>query len=266
MSFIGITGDTHGSPLDMRKFSVKQFKKGKELTRDDFIIICGDFGFLWEQQESEEEKYWLDWLNDKPWTTLWLDGNHENFDRIYTLPTEQRYGSDVGVVRNNVLHLRRGNIYTLGGHSFFCMGGGLSIDKHYRLKFEEGYRRGVLKAKPKPRSCWWPEEYPSPEEWANAYKNLHAVDYRVDYVISHVPPYRVLDYYFGYSHHNKLDYDTVGINLQDMCDLLRFKMWYHGHMHLDIQRHPKFQAVYHEIVEVGEGYDYQDLWRTRFDS
>lgn len=41
-SMIYITGDTHG---DFARFSAKRLRSaGMELTQDDYIIICGDFG------------------------------------------------------------------------------------------------------------------------------------------------------------------------------------------------------------------------------
>ena len=46
------TGDTHG---DWTKFSTDIFPEQKEMTCEDFVIICGDFG-LWD--ETNEEKYW----------------------------------------------------------------------------------------------------------------------------------------------------------------------------------------------------------------
>ena len=60
---IYITGDLHGE-LEVNKFSSKKFIDGKFLTKNDYIIICGDFGLIWDGNNSE--KYWLDWLNNKP--------------------------------------------------------------------------------------------------------------------------------------------------------------------------------------------------------
>lgn len=37
---------------------------------------------------SNEEKYWLDWLGDRPWTTLFVDGNHECFPHLAELPVQ----------------------------------------------------------------------------------------------------------------------------------------------------------------------------------
>lgn len=75
------TGDTHGS-YDIKKLNTKFFKgmtgiAENELTREDYIIICGDFGLVWETENSRgyaEQEYWLNWLNKKPYTILFVDG------------------------------------------------------------------------------------------------------------------------------------------------------------------------------------------------
>lgn len=40
---IYITGDTH-IPIDIGKLSTSRFPKQKSLTKDDYVIVCGDFG------------------------------------------------------------------------------------------------------------------------------------------------------------------------------------------------------------------------------
>ena len=76
---IYITGDTHG---DVRRFSTKSFPEQKEMNKCDYVVVLGDFGLVWDWKgESKHEKNWLDWLEDKPFTTLFIDGNHENNDR-----------------------------------------------------------------------------------------------------------------------------------------------------------------------------------------
>ena len=49
-----ITGDTH-IPIDIKKLSAKKFPEQKNLTKKDYVIICGDFGGVWDG--SNEEKY-----------------------------------------------------------------------------------------------------------------------------------------------------------------------------------------------------------------
>ena len=116
---IYITGDTHG---EFQRFSGKRFEAGE----DDYLIICGDFGGVWDR--SAEQKYWLDWLAAKPWTTLFLDGNHENYDLLATYPVERWHGGKVQYIRPKLLHLMRGQVFVIDGLRFFVMGGASSHD------------------------------------------------------------------------------------------------------------------------------------------
>ena len=43
-SMIYITGDCHGN---FERFNVSIFSEQKEMTKDDYVIICGDFGGVW---------------------------------------------------------------------------------------------------------------------------------------------------------------------------------------------------------------------------
>ena len=58
-----VTGDTHAN-IDIHKLSSKKFPLGNSLTRKDYLIICGDFGLVWDN--SKKEKWWREWLNNKP--------------------------------------------------------------------------------------------------------------------------------------------------------------------------------------------------------
>ena len=61
------TGDCHGG---FQRFSRKHFPQQRKMGRDDYIIILGDFGGVWDS--SAEERKQLDWLNEKPFTTLFV--------------------------------------------------------------------------------------------------------------------------------------------------------------------------------------------------
>ena len=95
------------------------------MDRDDYIIVCGDFGF-WS--DTPEEEYWLDWLEKKPFTILWVDGNHENFTRLNELPVHEWHGGKVHFIRPHVIHLMRGQLHNIEGNTFFTMGGAQSHD------------------------------------------------------------------------------------------------------------------------------------------
>ncbi|MBM6867099.1 hypothetical protein [Collinsella tanakaei] len=83
---------------------------------------------------SNEEKYWLDWLGDRPWTTLFVDGNHECFPHLAELPVSDRWGGRVQVYPDHpsIIHLMRGEIYDIDGARIFAMGGAASHDKQWR--------------------------------------------------------------------------------------------------------------------------------------
>lgn len=160
---IFVTGDIHGS-RDIQKFSTSNFSMQPQLSREDFVIICGDFGLVW--QDCAEERHWLNWLEEKPWTTLWVDGNHENFDRLHTYPATEWHGGKIQKIMPHVFHLCRGQIFQLENRRIFTMGGAESRDKEYR-------RAGV---------SWWTEELPAETELQHAREALERVNWNVDVV------------------------------------------------------------------------------------
>ena len=118
---IYITGDCHA---DFRRFNTDIFPEQNEMTKEDYVIICGDFGGVWDKdKESAREKWWLDWLEEKSYTTLFVDGNHENFDRLYDNPVEEWHGGKVHKIRSSVIHLMRGQVFEIDGKEIFTFGG-----------------------------------------------------------------------------------------------------------------------------------------------
>ncbi|MFW6226459.1 MAG: metallophosphoesterase, partial [bacterium] len=164
---IFITGDTHG---DFSRFSSKKFPEGKKLTKQDYIIITGDFGGIWDVNDSNpSETYNLKWLGQKPWTTLFIDGNHENFDRLNQFPEKEMFNDIVGVVNDSIFHLKRGKVYIINKLKFFTFGGGYSLDKDRRT----------------PYIHWWPQELPNYTEYKLGLDNLVKYNNKVDYIITH---------------------------------------------------------------------------------
>ena len=51
---IYITGDIHGDPT---RFSKEAFPEQSKMTKEDYVIVCGDFGLVWDQMESRTEEY-----------------------------------------------------------------------------------------------------------------------------------------------------------------------------------------------------------------
>lgn len=86
---IFITGDCHG---EYNRFNRHNFPIQEELTKNDYVIVCGDFGF-WDN--SADQQWWRAWLNSKNFTTLFIDGNHENYDLLSTYPVDEWHGGKV---------------------------------------------------------------------------------------------------------------------------------------------------------------------------
>lgn len=220
---IWLTGDTHG---DFSRFSLENFPEQKELTREDYVIILGDFGGLWTG--TEYEKKILNQLAEKDFNILFIDGNHENFDLLDTFPVVEFRGGLAHKIRDNIFHLMRGFVFTLDNKKFFAFGGGSSIDKHIR-------KEGV---------SWWPQELQSPLEEATAKAELDKVDWTVDYVLTHTCPTAVSEQLF-----DELYPDSVSEFLESLEDL-KFKRWFFGHMHLDMNVNNLFTGLYMQFVQI----------------
>lgn len=166
-----VTGDVHGrAEYGASRFAFRSWPLGRTLTRDDAVIVAGDFGFVWDG--SNAEKYWLDWFESKPWTTCFVDGNHENHHALAELPVREWSGGLVHEVRPHVLHLMRGGVFDIAGTTVLTMGGAASNDRQYR---KEG-------------RSWWPEEMPSEGEMDHCRASLDRVGWKVDYVVTHEAP------------------------------------------------------------------------------
>lgn len=225
---IYITGDTHG-PIDIHKLN-KRYFDDSNLTKDDYLIICGDFGLVWDN--SPEEKYWLDWLNEKNYTTLFIDGNHENHSLLNSYPIEIWNGGKVHRIRDSILHLMRGQIFTLDSHTFFTMGGADSVDKDWRT----------------PGKSWWPEEMPSNDEYEEAIQNLKLHNHQVDYIITHTAPTSIVNQLIpGIKPPNQLTDVLEAIKIGT-----KYKHWYFGHFHDDRDIDEKHTLLYHNIIPLEE--------------
>jgi hypothetical protein len=220
---IYITGDTH-IPIDIHKLSMKNWTEQVNLTHDDYLIICGDFGGVWN--ESNEELYWLKWLNKKPFTTLFIDGNHENHDMLNECEVEEYCGGKVHKIMSNIYHLMRGQIFNLNGVKVFTMGGASSHDKIHR----------------KESKSWWKSELPNEDEYKEALNNLDRNNWKVDLVITHCAPDSIQSELANWYEHDKLT-NLLETVKQD----LSYKKWYFGHYHVDNMIDEKHVAIYDKI-------------------
>lgn len=250
---IYITGDCHA---EYNKFSTKCFPDQKEMTREDFVIICGDFG-IWH--DDARERWWLRWLEKKPFTVLFVDGNHENFDRLCgnEFPVVDFHGGKAHKIRTNIYHLMRGYIFDLCGKSFFAFGGASSHDIQHGIldradydsddAFKRAYAEWYYSGKMfrVNHMSWWKEEMPSDEEIQFGMDNLLAHDNNVDFIVSHCcSNYTQTRLNSGYG------FDKLTTAFNAIENNVQFKKWYFGHYHGDEAIDDKHILMYHDIVRI----------------
>lgn len=216
-----VTGDMHGFPDRLNR---------TPLTAEDTLIVCGDLGYGMNPASAID--FFVEYLAAKPYTVLFIDGNHDNHERLSALPEELRYGGRVHRVKDNVFHLMRGQIYTIEGRTFFTLGGAASRDKHYRQQ------RGLP---------WWPEEVPSAEELMEAAENLETVGWRVDTVLTHTAPRVLVE---QLQQLPPPDEAPLTAFLDALWQDLQFNEWYFGHWHVDTSPAEGVYAVHETILPV----------------
>ena len=130
-----VTGDTHGM-IDFEKM-LTFAEKHPALTKKDYVIVAGDFGGVWMKKYLAED---LKRYEDLPFTVLFVDGNHENFDLLYSYPVEVWKGGKIHRVSLHVFAFdARAGIYDRGQNLFYLWRG-----NEYRQMLP--YRRGKLVA------------------------------------------------------------------------------------------------------------------------
>lgn len=206
---IFVCGDIH-STLDINKLD--PFINREDLNEKDFLIICGDTGICGFSREQERAT--REYLRNLPMTVLFADGNHERFDTLNNYPVDLWHGGKVHIIEPGIIHLMRGQIFRIDGMKFFVFGGAYSIDRAYR---DMGY------------TCF-EEELPSKEEYEEAWENLHACNFEVDYIITHTGPYEVITE-LGYECHEE-ELEQLRF-FQKIADSVDFRDWYFGHFHED---------------------------------
>lgn len=274
MSIYG-AGDTH-TPRHIHKLNAKNFPQQREMTKQDFVIIMGDFGLLWENIMDKTELYWMKWLNDRNFTTLFIDGNHENHHKLMSgaitpdiintryayieypeieknndvvYPVNENYqiiyhlglGGYVGRVSNSIFHLRRGEIYTIQGKKFFVMGGAESVDKVY---FDY---KGRMKHRIEGKDIW-SEEVPNRREFYYGLDNLDKHGRSVDYILAHTAPEFIVNKYLYDNSWGKCD--PVTRYLDRVVEITQFERFFCGHFHIDEVFDDKYHFLFNKIVRI----------------
>lgn len=238
-SKIFITGDTHGK-IDIEKIYNRSFKAAKLLTKDDILIIAGDAGIIWDgftrkNNIANRDRRIIDIYERRPFTTAFVDGNHENHQAISKYPIEDWNGGKIHRISPSVIHLMRGECYTINNKKFFIMGGADSIDKIWRQT--QFMMTGDV--------SWWPEEMPSNEEYEHAKATIAKNNNQFDYIITHCASTDI---------QKRLHPEYRKDDLTDFFNIIEnevtFKQWFFGHYHEDINVDNQHTCIYKKIIQV----------------
>lgn len=229
VQLIYVTGDLHG---DITRFKSKEFKK---LRRRDTLIVCGDFGFLWDN--SKQEQKILKWIGKRSYTVLFVEGAHDNLSLLYDYPITDWNGGKVREISGKLRHLCRGSIFEIEGKKIFAFGGG----EPQMVATED--------------SAWWDRQLPQPEELDAAWKNLEAQNDHVDAIVTHQSSRKIKKLLTMEDN----EANVLDVFLDEVREKCTYTGWYFGSYHIDRVIPPSEMAVFERVIPVLDRFDLELL-------
>jgi hypothetical protein len=217
-----VTGDVHG---DLKDFNSRKFGRIK---KTDYVVVCGDFGLLWNGTKDELRA--IEKLGKKKYGILFVDGSHENFDLLAKYPVTEWNGGKAQVLSGNLVHLMRGQVYTIGGRKVFTFGGGESSEREMRT----------------PHKTWWDEELPTMDEMQAGIGNLVANDYNVDYIFTHEAP----SAFRRFLEVGEYDLNALNVFLECVREKCKYKKWVFGNYHINRRLSAEHEVVFDHVLKL----------------
>lgn len=223
-----VASDIHGS-INIDTLRYDNFPA--QSNQGDYLLICGDAGIVWDGGEKDKEL--MQWYNSQPYTTLFVDGNHENFDLLNRYPISYWKGGKTHRISEKIIHLIRGQVYEgiVDKERIFAFGGAFSIKK---IKGDS-------------KVPIWNEEMPIENEYNEGKKNLLKYGFTVDYIFTHTCPRSCLSElpasYYDEGEKELNDY------LEWIHEHVKYSSWYFGHFHCD-KKIGNLVALYKKIVRI----------------
>ncbi|MEG0541382.1 MAG: metallophosphoesterase [Angelakisella sp.] len=218
---IYLTGDLHGDKKRFRARKLRKLKKG------DTLIICGDFGFIWDG--SKRENRLLQRIGRLRYHVLFVEGAHDNMELLEAYPVELWNGGRTHAISGNLRHLIRGERFTLEGVSILAMGGGLRPDD---LQADDEQLRRAL---------------PLQEDIVAICSRMQEYDWQADLVISHQAPTNI----DGCITQRICDVSLLTTMLDLVQQKSKFRLWCFGCYHQNKPVPPFYRALYDEIYCAG---------------
>ena len=242
-----LTGDTHGDNL--ARLSYGRWPVLRELGADDVLVILGDTGLMWPGFEGEAS-FTMRELACKPFTIVFLLGNHDNYDWAETLPEVDVLGGRMrqvvidGVTYPNRYVVDSWTVADLGGlHCLLCAHAESHDIDHL---YDEDDKEGILAAKRRhewfrvAHKSWWPQEALDVSAF-DAYMEGHS-DEHFDAVLTHDAP----SWFTTVASPNAGSDTPLRPTEGQLCldrwrERLDFDVWAHGHFHYQLchYEHPE---------------------------
>lgn len=218
---IWITGDKHGL--------IDPFEDNpgyRKLKRDDTLIICGDFGFIWDNSPAEKRN--LKWLSKRKFQIAFIEGCNDNYDLLKEYPLEEWNGGMVRRICENIVWMQRGEMFTIEGQKVLAFGGGFTLNKDEDLKGKS----------------WWPQEAPNNGEIDKSIESIKKAKGNFDLIVSHEAPYSIRTCFDV----DPAEYDIIHDVLEEIRTHTNFRKWFFGKHHVDKIIPPSYYAVFDDMI------------------
>lgn len=246
-----VTGDTHGD--NVGRFSFKRHPGMKKWVKDDVVVVCGDTALMWPGYEKETV-YTLEQLKCKPFTIVFILGNHDNYDWAETLPQVNVFGGTMrqivvdDVVYENRFIVDSWTVADLSGYHCLLCGHANSHDIQHLYQPDD--KEGIAAAEKRrewfrvAHKTWWPQEtldIDAIEPFIQEHENE-----RFDAVLTHDCP----GMFLSFAAHANGGPRFAPTEQEEYFDSLRrrldYGIWVHGHMHLDWFCYKDYEAFYRD--------------------
>ena len=209
---IFITGDMHG---DLNRFNHPVFGLfGKNrIKKRDTLIICGDFGFIWDG--SKKEQRLLKWLGRRRYDVVFVDGVHENFDELQKYEVEDWCGGKTRKISGKLRQLMRGQVFGIDGKRVLAFGGGQ--DAIQQTDFD------------------------------TALNSLAKYENRVDYIVSYEPPTKIAEFLALNKSVEDVS-DNLSYFLDEINERTDYKRWFFGKHHINKSVASKYFALFDDVI------------------
>lgn len=218
---IYLTGDLHGDKGRFKAKGLRRLKKG------DTLVVCGDFGFLWDG--SKGEKRLLAQIGRLRYNVLFVEGTHDNLALVNQYPTEEWNGGLTHAISGNLRHLVRGEQFVLEGVSILALGGGHPPDD---LRPGESLLHSTM---------------PTNQEILEICRRLEERGGPVDVIVSHQAPTNI----DGCITHRLCDVSLLTALLDTVQQRVKFRLWCFGSYHQNRPVPPTYRALYDEVYCAG---------------